>query len=175
MKRHNKLNIVALGFCALFMQSCLDFDVTGTEFNQTQKNEEKVTRQGAVDTIDYMAKVTKEELTEAMEKCNSNFDQALSGIYAMRGGKNGELPGSHQYQYQFTFGPDQYAQYGVIPHSNFPYSGIRMTNSYAIDLKAYGGSYGSFITSEKNFVPLLNMKEIDKLPELKAHYLLFYD
>lgn len=160
---------------SLLMQSCLDFDVTGTEFNQTTKNEEKVTRQGAVDSIDYKATITQEEFAEVMEKCNSNISQALGGVFAMRGGKNGERPGTHQYQYQFSFGPDMYAQYGIVPHVNYPYSGINLTNSFAIDLKAYGGSYGSFVNVEKAMVPLLNMKEVDKLPEIKAIFLLLYD
>lgn len=48
-------------------------------------------------------------------------------------------------------------------------------SSSAIDLKAYGGAYGSYQEATKALVPLLNMEEIDSLPELKATYLLFLD
>lgn len=166
---------MAVSFAGLMLSSCLDFDVTGAEFNQTQSNVEKVTRRGVVDSIDYRSPVPEDSLVKAMMACEKNFSLAKAGVLALRGGKDGGNPVVHQYQYQFMLGTDQYAQYGVIPHSNFPYSGIDMETSYSIDQKAYGGAYGSFHHVQTSIVPLLNMTEIDKLPEIKAIFLLLYD
>lgn len=175
MKRY-KIAISALALLgATTLQSCLDFDVTGAEFSQTQKNEEKVTRSGAVDSINYKAQVSEADFRAALDACQSNLATAMGGIFALRGGKKGEYPGEHAYQYQFTFSSDLYAQYGVIPHVNFPYSGINLISSYAIDEKCYAGAYGSFNEVSSQVVPLLNMKEIDQLPEMKAIFLLVYD
>lgn len=175
MKLENIGKFMAFSFAGLMLGSCLDFDVTGAEFNQTQSNVEKVTRRGQVDSIGYRGTITKDDFEAAMKACETNFGVATGGVYALRGGKKGELPGTHQYQYQFMLGADQYAQYGVIPHVNFPYSGIDIETSYSIHQKAYGGAYGAFHFVEAPIVPLLNMEAIDKLPEIKAIFLLIYD
>lgn len=175
MKKVNIAKALAFSFAGLLFASCLDFDVTGTEFSQTQKNEEKVVRQGKVDSINYRVTVTEEQYNALYKSVRTNLAMALGGVYAMRGGKDGNVPVSHQYQYYTTFYQDAFAQYGVIPHVNYPYSGINIVSSTAIDLKAYGGAYGSFLNASKGMVPLLNMEQIDSLPELKATYLLFYD
>ena len=50
-----------------------------------------------------------------------------------------------------------------------------MVSSSALDSKAYGGAYGQYQLATKSMVPLLNMEEVDSLPEVKATYLLFYN
>ena len=175
MKVKNIGKILAFSLTGVMLSSCLDFDVTGAEFSQTQKNEEKVVRQGKVASINYRVNLTEAEFDGAMDKVQANMATALGGVYALRGGKNGEPPVSHQYQYISTFYQDAFAQYGVIPHVNYPYSGINIVSSSAIDVKAYGGAYGSFQTANKALVPLLNMEQVDSLPEVKGTYLLFYD
>lgn len=175
MKRQNKIKIVALAMSSLLMQSCLDFDVTGAEFNMTETNESKVVRQGKVDSINCSVDITEKQMGTLSKKLEIPLKTALGGIYALRGGKNGEPPVVHQYQYLTTFYQDAFAQYGVIPHVNFPYSGINIVSSSAIDLKAYGGAYGAFQTMNTTITPLLNMAEVDSLPEIKATFLLFYD
>ncbi len=164
-----------LTFAGLMLNSCLDFDTTGDEFSQTQRNEKNVVRQGNVDRINYDTIISKKDFEAAMDAVQSNLGGAQAGVYALRGGKEGNPPSTHSYQYQFGLGVDQYAQYGVIPHVNFPYSGINLISSYAIDLKAYGGAYGAFVLAAKSMIPLLNMEEVDKLPEIKAAFLLLYD
>ena len=175
MKLKNIGTVLVLSVAGLTLNSCLDFDVTGAEFNQTTQNEKKVVRQGKVDSIDYRVSITKEKFDDIYGKIETNLKIALGGVYATRGGKKGEPPVAHQYQYLSTFYQDAFAQYGVIPHVNYPYSGINIVSSSAIDLKAYGGAYGSYQEATKALVPLLNMEEIDSLPELKATYLLFLD
>lgn len=175
MKLKNIGTVLVLSVAGLTLNSCLDFDVTGAEFNQTTQNEKKVVRQGKVDSLNYRVSITQEQYEALYGKVKTNLATALGGVYAIRGGKEGAPPVPHQYQYLSTFYQDAFAQYGVIPHVNYPYSGINIVSSSAIDLKAYGGAYGTYQIATKALVPLLNMEEIDSLPELKATYLLFLD
>lgn len=175
MITENMKTLLAIPIAALTLSSCLDFDVTGDEFDLSTSHQEIVVRQGKVDTIKYQRDITDEEFKAAMAATRDNMKLALGGVYAMRGGKEGNIPVPHQYQYQFSLTVDQYAQYGVIPHFWFQYSGINIISSYAIDLNAYGGVNGSFLESVKRFIPLLNMEQVDNLPEIKATYLLCYD
>ncbi|MGI6243974.1 MAG: SusD/RagB family nutrient-binding outer membrane lipoprotein [Prevotella sp.] len=175
MKPKNIGKLLVGSLAGLMLSSCLDFDVTGAEFSQTEKNESKVVRQGKVDSINYKVSLTEAQFDAVMNKVQTNMSIALGGLYGMRGGKEGNPPVSHAYQYYSSFYQDAFAQYGVIPHVNYPYSGINIVSSSAIDLKAYGGAYGAYHTCVKSVVPLLNMEEIDSLPEIKATYLLFFD
>ena len=63
------------------------------------------------------------------------LDAGVGGQFSMRGGKRGEHPGAHAYQYQYSLGVDNYAEYTVVPHTFFQYSKIRLASSYAIDQK----------------------------------------
>jgi len=175
MKRYQIISAVALLFSAFGMQSCLELDVTGAEFNSTSKNIEQVVTRGKVDSIPYKTVYTKAEVAAAAKKLDDPLHVAMGAQFSMRGGKKGETPGTHAYQYQFCLGVDNYAQYGVIPHSNFPYSKINITSTYNIDTKAYGGAMGSFKEVSTASVPLLNHAAIDTIPELKAIYLLIYN
>lgn len=175
MKLHNMFKLLALPLTAAAFGSCLDFDMTGDEFSQTQQNVPSVVRQGKVDTINYRFTIAQEKYDGVVNAIMSNLEQAKGGVFALRGGKEGKPPGTHQYQYSYGLGPDMYSQYGNIPHTFFENSQINLQSSYAIDLKAYGGPYGAFITATKFLVPLLNMAEVDSLPEIKATYLLMYD
>ena len=175
MKLKNIGKVLALSVAGFMLHSCLDFDVTGAEFNSTTKNEKKVVRQGKVDSINYKVSITQEQYDKLYAKIETNLKTALSGVYAIRGGKNGAPPVSHAYQSLTTLCQDAYAQYGVVPHVNYPYSGINMVSSSAIDPKAYDRAYGQYQLATKAMVPLLNMQEVDSLPEVKATYLLFFD
>lgn len=53
MKRHYKLIALGLMTSLFGAQSCLDFDVSGDEFNSTTENVDKVTTRGDVDKIDF--------------------------------------------------------------------------------------------------------------------------
>lgn len=175
MKLHNTFKLLALPLTAVALGSCLDFDMTGDEFSQTQQNVPSVIRQGKVDSINYQFTISEDKYESVVRAITSNLEQAKGGIFAIRGGKDGQPPGTHQYQYSYALGPDMYSQYGNIPHSFFTNSQINLTSSYTIDLKAYGGPYGAYILATKFLVPLLNMAEVDSLPEIKATYLLMYN
>ena len=175
MKIKNIGKILAISVVGFTLHSCLDFDVTGAEFTSTTKNEKKVVRQGKVDSINYRVNITEEQYNKLYSKIETNLKTAYGGVYALRGGKNGTAPVVHAYQYLTALHQDSYAQYGVIPHVNYPYSGINLVSSSALDPKSFGGAYGQYQMATKAIVPLLNMEEIDSLPEVKATYLLFYN
>lgn len=165
----------AAAVAILSLQSCLDFDVTGDEFNSTTENMDKVTTRGAADSIPYLTEANADTVKAIRKNYRLMLTNLKGGVYAMRGGKDGAMPGPHAYQYQFCLGADIYAQYGVIPHSFFDYSKINVSSAYSIDEKAYGGAKGSFGKVMSVFVPFLNHDASNKIPEIKAISLLLYD
>lgn len=174
--KKNKLFITLASVSTLLtLQSCLDYDVTGDEFNSTTKNVVQTVTRSNVDSINYKAVIPIAEVQNSLNSLQDPFQIALGGQFAMRGGKAGSMPVEHAYQYQFMLGVDIYAQYSVIPHYNFPYSQVVVKQAYDISPKYYGGAMGSFKEMSTKIVPLLNNKEIDKTPELKALYLLLFD
>lgn len=172
----NKLTTILISACiALSLQSCLDYDVTGDEFDSTTKNIKNVTTRGAVDSIPYKEATSAADIQTARQDLDSYIFIAKGVQYAMRGGKNNEFPGDHAYQYQFVLGADIYAQYGVIPHTYFPYSKINVSSAYNISEISYGGAKGSFGNITKTVIPLLNHEKINVMPEIKAIFLLLYN
>lgn len=125
--------------------------------------------------IDFKKQCSATEIDNAYNLIKNLAQHAQNSSYALRGGKNGDTPSSHAYQYQFALGTDLYAQYGVLPHSSFPYTGIRMTSTYNIDSKVYGGAMSIFTNLKAPIVSLLNHPVVDSIPELKAIYLLLYN
>lgn len=162
---------MALALPTLGLQSCLDYDNPGDEFNSTTKNVEKVTTRGNVDSIPYRSATSAAEAREALTAMQDLLDAGVGGQFSMRGGKNGENPGPHATQYQYALGVNNYAEYSVIPHTYFQYSKIRVASSYAIDLKSYGGAWSNFTMAKNSFAPILNSDKVNKIPELKAAYL----
>lgn len=175
MKRHQVILAATMLLSAIAFQSCLDYDTTGDEFNSTTKDTQQVTNRGKVDSIPYKSVYTVEQVQTVAQKLEDPMRVALGAQFAMRGGKQGQTPVTHAYQYQFSLGVDNYAQYCAIPHTNFPYSKINIASTYAIDTKAYGGAMGSFKEVSTAAVPLMNHPSVDTIPELKAIYLLLYD
>lgn len=160
---------------AMSLTSCLDYDVSGDEFNSTSKNVEVVTNRGLVDSIAYRTETNVEATTAALESIADYLAVGIGGQFAMRGGKQGENPGTHAYQFQYSLGADNYAQYAVIPHTWFEYAKFNITSTYNIVPGATGGAKGSFNEVNKCFVPILNTPKIDRAPEMKAAYLLLYN
>lgn len=173
-----KINIaLATGFALLLLsfQSCLEFDDPGDEFNSITHNVDKVTNRGDVDSLKYREAINADSANVAFDKMNSLLMAGIGGQFAMRGGKDGAAPGEHQYQSQYSLGVDNYAEYSVIPHTYFPYSKIRISSSYALDVNAYGGAWGAFSIVNQFFTPILNSPAVDNIPEVKAAYLTLYN
>lgn len=175
MKSKHIFVFMAMALPALGLQSCLDYDNPGDEFNSTTKNVEKVTNRGNVDKIPFREATDAAAATQALGDMQDLLDAGVGGQFSMRGGKNGENPGPHAYQYQYSLGVDNYAEYSVVPHTYFQWSKIRLASSYAIDQKCYGGAWGSFAEVKTAFTPILNSEKIDKIPEFKAAYLTLFN
>ncbi len=165
----------ALLFATAGMQSCLDFDDPGTESGANAFDTETTLHVGNVDNIPYLSQPTEAGVMAAIDTLQNQyryFNRCLSGIYMMRGGKEGQLPGDHAYQRQYSLGPDLYAQYFTVPHKDFMYG--TLTSTYNISAEFNGGPLGAYTMAKNEFMPLLNHPLVDSIPEIKAINLLYY-
>ncbi|MBP3408258.1 MAG: SusD/RagB family nutrient-binding outer membrane lipoprotein [Bacteroidaceae bacterium] len=174
----NKKHILlagALFFASTAMQSCLDYDDPGDEANLNTIQTETTVHVGNVDSIPYWNEPIQENVQAAIDTLQGKykyFGQCLSGIYMMRGGKEGQMPGDHAYQRQYSLGPDLYAQYFTVPHKDFMYG--TLTSTYNVSAEFNGGPLGAYTMAKNAFMPMLNHPLIDTLPEIKAIGLLYY-
>ena len=174
MKLQNIFSALVLSVSLLSVQSCLDFDSPSDEFQATDVVLDDVIHFGKADSIDYLHQTTQEGLNSAIaELSHEVLGQMLTAQYAMRGGKDGDYPGPHAYQRQFTLGPDNYAQFATIPHQDFMYG--TLTSTYDISLDFNPGPNSSYLIVKNALVPLLNHPQVDSIPELKAIGLLLLD
>ena len=175
MKKKHIIIAGALLFAAAGMQSCLDFDDPGTEAGANAFDTETTLHVGDVDNIPYLIEPTKESVQAAIDTLQGKyryFSQCLSGIFMMRGGKEGGMPAAHAYQRQYSLGPDLYAQYFTVPHKDFMYG--TLTSTYNISAEFNGGPLGAYTMAKNQFMPLLNHPLVDSIPEIKAINLLYY-
>ena len=156
------------------LQSCLDYDEPGAELSVDQSQGDATQYKGDINKIDYMQEPVEEEVNQAMEDLQSIFGYSLSAQYALRGGKENGMPGAHAYQYQYNLGPDNYAGYFVVSHSDFPYANGTLTSTYNLTDVFNGGPRGNYTLVKNSLMPLLHHPAIDKLPEVKAINLLYY-
>ena len=99
----------------------------------------------------------------------------ITAQYCMLGGKEGDAPGSHAYQYQYIC-TDGYAQYAVIPHCFFAYTNDHNYNStYYINTSFNPGPMSRFVNSRNALAPALTAPRIKMFPELKSIFTLLYD
>lgn len=177
MKKTRIFLFSALAFAAFGMQSCLDFDEPGEEFEKTTVVDNVVISKGVADSINYLKEISDEDFDKAMSHLTTGTDrfyQALTGIYGMRGGKEGGMPQAHSYQRQYSLGPDNYAQFFTVPHSDFMYG--TLVSTYAISKEFNNNPFGCYRDYVKSsIVPILNNGSLDTIPEMKALYLLMYD
>ena len=159
---------------ALGVQSCLDFDDPGSELGAGQTTVDATVYHGNVDSIDYRRDIPVEELKHAIDTLNKMkmLGNSLTGQYCLRGAKNGDVPGAHAYQRQFSLGPDAYAQYMVVHHKDFMYG--TLTSTYNVSEEFNGDPLGSYTMVKNALMPLLNHPIIDTIPEFKAINLLYY-
>ena len=124
----------------------------------------------------YERDLSKEDVENAISVLNEGYylNSISGGIYCLRGGKEGNMPGPHAYQRQYSLGPDLYAQYFTIPHNDWIYVNGSHTSTY--DLSAEFNSYplGAYTMAKNAFMPVLHQSEIDNIPEIKAIVLLYY-
>lgn len=167
------LSIVAIA-CIIGFSSCLfeDEEFGGELTEGNIKGETQVFR-GNADSINYHIEITQKGFNSAMDSLRKKgtLGQFIPAQYNMRGGKNGETPGAHAYQFQFSLQVDNYAGYMCLPQ-NF---GGRMTSTYYDSQDFNGGPMGSFMQVKNAIVPVLNHPQIDSVPEIKAIALMIYN
>lgn len=190
MKRHLRLAGTLL-IAALFMNSCGDlFDEVGDELGlgdvvlDSDKNDEPIVsgdKNGVnelveistkIDKLDYTTEFTEAEVAEAISKLQTALAQAKAGPYCMRGGKEGQLPGTHAYQRQYSLGTDLYAGYFTVPHYDFMYG--KHTSTYDLSADFNGDALGNYTMTKNALMPLLTNDYVDYIPEIKAVNLLYY-
>lgn len=175
MKKTKIFLYSALALSAVSLQSCLDYDTPGDEFNANQEIVPPVTSSGKADSIQYQKEISDDGVRNAIARLDNTLGTALTGIYGLRGGKEGGAPEEHAYQFLYTLGPDNYVQYFCVPHSDFPYSNFTLRSTYDMCKGAIGGPGGGFGAAKQSIAPALNAALIDSVPELKAIYLTFFD
>ena len=122
----------------------------------------------------YERELSEDEVSNAISVLKDYMWCIPAGAYCLRGGKEGALPGEHAYQRQYSYGPDLYAQYFVIPHKDFVFFGGQLTSTYDLSAKFNGNPLGAYAMAKSNFIPVLTHQEINNIPEIKAITLLYY-
>lgn len=173
MKR-NPLIVAAILLAPLAFHSCLDYQDPGSELTVTQSITDDQLYSGDVNKIDYKKEISEEDFKKSLANIESKLGLSKTGQYCLRGAKNGDVPKAHSYQFQYSLGPDAYAQYMIVPHRDFPYSNTVLTSTYNISEKFNGGPRGSYTMVKNALMPLLNHPDIDNMPEIKAVNLLYY-
>ena len=157
------------------LHSCLDFDMPTDTFTGGDTELDPIVYKGKADSIDYRKEILEEGFAFAEKELNNYFFQLQTVQYCMRGGKEGQLPGAHQYQYVYNITVDNYAGYLCVPH-NFSHGGDGILSSTYYYNRGYcDGPYGAFLMVKNNLVNMLNHPHIDSIPEMKAIGLLLYN
>lgn len=160
---------------AASLHSCLDFDMPTDTFTGGQTDLDPVVYRGKADSIDYRKVISEQGFNDAMSELQQYFAQMKTAQYYLRGGKDGQTPGPHQYQYVYNITVDNYAGYMVVPH-NFSHGGGGLLNStYAYNQDYCDGPYGAFLSIKNNIANMINHPMIDSIPEMKAIGLLIFD
>ena len=175
MKNSKIFVYAALALSAFGMQSCLDYDTPGDEFNANQTVVPPVISSGKADVIDYEKVISDEGVAEAIMALDDNIRTAQTGVYGIRGGKDGGAPVAHAYQFCYSLGPDNYVQYFCVPHYDFPHSNFTLRSTYDMCKGSIGGPGSGFSSAKLYIAPLLNTEKIDSVPELKAIFLTLFN
>lgn len=175
MKNSKIFVYAALALSAFGMQSCLDYDTPGDEFNANQTIVPPVISSGKADVIDYEKVISDKGVAEAIMALDDNIRTAQTGVYGIRGGKDGGAPMAHAYQFCYSLGPDNYVQYFCVPHYDFPYSNFTLRSTYDMCKGSIGGPGSGFSSAKLYIAPLLNTEKIDSVPELKAIFLTLFN
>ena len=125
--------------------------------------------------IDYKKEISDEEVKQATRDMRTQLGSALKAVYGMRGGKDGNPPAAHAYQFANSFGPDCYVQYFCVPHYDFPYSNFTLRSTYDLCKGSIGGPGAGFSAMKYYMAPTLNAEKIDYMPEIKAIYLILFN
>ena len=92
------------------------------------------------------------------------WGQYCTAQYYLRGGKDGNGPQEHAYQYVYSLHIDNYAGYFVADQT----WGGKLVTTYSYNREFCDGPYGAFKAVRDNVMNTLNRPQIDSVPELKA-------
>ncbi|WP_346701366.1 SusD/RagB family nutrient-binding outer membrane lipoprotein [Barnesiella sp. An22] len=170
---------ILTAFCAMLaaasLHSCLDFDMPTDTFTGGQTDLDPVVYRGKADSIDYRKVISEQGFNDAMSELQQYFAQMKTAQYYLRGGKDGQTPGPHQYQYVYNITVDNYAGYLVVPHNFSNGQGGLLNSTYAYNQDYCDGPYGAFLSIKNNIANMINHPMIDSIPEMKAIGLLIFD
>lgn len=166
---------MALACAASFsLQSCLDFDEPGDELGANEVITDGDVFQNRADSLNYQREISAETAQKAYQELETALQQCKTGIYGMRGGKDGGVPEAHSYQYQYNLETDAYAGYLVVSHKDFPYSNATQMSTYNYCEQFNRGPVGGYGIAKNAFAPFINNPKAEDIPEIKAIYLLYY-
>lgn len=166
---------MALACAANFsLQSCLDFDEPGDELGSNEVITDGDVFQNRADSLNYRREISGETAQKAYTELETALQQCKTGIYGMRGGKDGGVPEAHSYQYQYSLETDAYAGYLVVSHKDFPYANATQLSAYNYCEQFNGGPLGGYGIAKNAFAPFINNPKSEDIPEIKAIYLLYY-
>ena len=126
-------------------------------------------------SLNYKREISADELKQAAEEMDTQLRSALTAIYGLRGGRDGNPPDPIRYQFQNTLGPDCYVQYFCITHSDFPYSNFTLRSTYDLCKGPIGCPGEGFSSMKLDMTPILNAEKIDYMPEIKAICLMLFN
>ena len=149
-------------------------DLEQVDFNQYTYIEKQVNEEAGITPEIYTKEPSEGEVDNAINTLNKGgyLDQCLTGQYCLRGGKQGERPGAHAYQRQFSMGPDMYAQYFTVPHKDFIIGSL--TSTYDISNEFHNDPFRAYTEAKNAFMSLLHNPNVNMIPEIKAITLLYY-
>lgn len=188
MKTKHIFAFLTLAVASFSLTSCLDFDNPEDTLSINQDVVKPTVQEGTgtPDSIPYRIVASKTFFSRrdtpdpnnkndlgGLRTLDQKLSQARAGFFCLRGGKKNETPGPHAYQYAFSLGTDNYAQYMVVPHHDFMAG--ELSSTYAISPNFRGGARGGFSEFKNQVTPLLNTQLVDSVPEIKAMFLLLYD
>ncbi|MGF0098878.1 SusD/RagB family nutrient-binding outer membrane lipoprotein [Prevotella sp. SGI.027] len=176
MKLNKYIVIMAFAACTASLQSCFDYDRPEDDFRLSDielGKEDIIGSAAQANKLNFKAEYTEAQVTAAFDKLENEFRQLGTAVGIMRGGKEGQPPVSHAYQFQYTI-PLAYAQYFTVPHYNFAF-GSDLYTTYTYSAGWNNAPNSQFIGAKNVLAPMLNTTAIDTIPEMKAFALLLYN
>jgi len=155
--KHNKYILpLAAVVLSLGFGSCMDYGVddpvSTLSYNQVALDDEVY--HGTAEILNYDVNITEAGFDKALNNLQTYLRQAKGGQYALRGGKEGNYPGEHAYQRQYSLGPDNYAQYTTVPHYDFMYGTLQST--YDISAEFNPDPNSMYLMVKNAIVPMLH-------------------
>ena len=173
MKLKSLLYIAASFPLLAGLSACMDFDTPSDEFAENEKSVDVTVFKGMPDSLNYEYQPDEERVNIAVDSLTDCFDQMITAMYYVVGGKDGALPQEHQWQYIYALSTDNYCGYHCLINSKFM-QGI-INNTYAYERCYSEGPYGRYLSMKAYLGNLLNHNCSNSVVEIKAIALLLFN